>query len=206
MANWEGCEILRQQIINEAPHFGNADPYADEQMKWVTDSYYSICNECYSARAKTFKAGLYGAADHVGQGYTTWATPDGRLAGTPIADAASPVQGRDRNGPTAVLASSLCYDHSKFMDGVCLNIRFHPTALRRDDGITKLRDMVKTYMSNGGAETQFNIVSTETLRKAQEKPEEYQNLVVRIAGYSAYFVELTKDCQNDLISRHENTL
>ena len=204
MANWDGYEPLRQRIINEVPHFGNADPYADEQMNWVINSYYDACGECYSARTKIFKAGLYGAADHVGQGYTTWATPDGRLAGTPIADAASPVQGRDQNGPTAVFASSLCYDHTKFMDGVCLNIRLHPTVLSNESGITKLRDMVRAYMSNGGAEAQFNVVSTDTLRAAQENPEEYLNLVVRIAGYSAYFVELSKDCQNDLISRNEN--
>jgi formate C-acetyltransferase len=206
MANWEGYEPLRQQIINEAPHFGNADPYADELMTWVTNSYYDTCKECYSTRARIFKAGLYGAADHVGQGYTTWATPDGRKAGTPIADAASPVQSRDTNGPTAVFLSSLCYDHSRFMDGVCLNIRIHPTALSRDDGVVKLRDMVKVYMDRGGAEAQFNVVSTEVLRKAQENPDEYRNLVVRIAGYSAYFVELTRDCQNDLISRHENRI
>ena len=206
MANWEGYEPLRQRIINEAPHFGNADPYADEQMNWVINTYYDTCKECYSTRTRIFKAGLYGAADHVGQGYTTWATPDGRKAGTPIADAASPVQSRDTNGPTAVFLSSLCYDHSKFMDGVCLNIRLHPTALSRDDGIVKLRDMVKAYMNNGGAEAQFNVVSTEVLHKAQENPDEYRNLVVRIAGYSAYFVELTRDCQNDLISRHENMI
>jgi pyruvate-formate lyase len=142
----------------------------------------------------------------VGQGYTTWATPDGRRAGTPIADAASPVQGRDTNGPTAVFLSSLCYDHRRFMDGVCLNIRLHPTTLSRDDGIAKLRDMVKAYMDSGGAEAQFNVVSTDVLRKAQREPGEYRNLVVRIAGYSAYFVELTLDCQNDLISRHENVI
>jgi formate C-acetyltransferase len=206
MADWEGYEGLRQRIIHEAPHFGNADPYADEQMAWVVDTYYDTCKECYSTRTGTFKAGLYGAADHVGQGYTTWATPDGRKAGTPIADAASPVQGRDANGPTAVFLSSLCYDHGKFMDGVCLNIRLHPTALGRDDGIAKLRDMVRAYMHQGGAEAQFNVVSTEVLHKAQEAPEEYRNLVVRIAGYSAYFVELTRDCQNDLISRHENRI
>ena len=126
--------------------------------------------------------------------------------GSSAADAASPVQSRDTKGPTAVFLSSLCYDHSKFMDGVCLNIRFHPTALRRDDGIAKLRDMVKAYMDKGGAEAQFNVVSTEVLHKAQENPDEYRNLVVRIAGYSAYFVELTRDCQNDLISRHENMI
>ena len=206
MADWDGYEPLRQRIINEVPHFGNADPYADDQMTWVINTYYDTCKECYSARTRIFKAGLYGAADHVGQGYTTWATPDGRKAGTPIADAASPVQGRDTNGPTAVFLSSLCYDHRRFMDGVCLNIRLHPTALTRDDGIAKLRDMVKAYMNNGGAEAQFNVVSTEVLRKAQQDPNEYRSLVVRIAGYSAYFVELTHDCQNDLISRHENVI
>ena len=140
------------------------------------------------------------------QGYTTWATPDGRLAGTPIADAASPVQGRDVLGPTSVFASSLCYDHSAFMDGVCLNMRIHPTALSNDEGIAKLRDMVKAYMDHGGAEVQFNVVSSETMRKAQENPDAYRNLVVRIAGYSAYFVELSKDCQNDLILRNENMI
>lgn len=206
MANWEGYESLRQQIINEAPHFGNADPRADEMMRWVVDTYYETTRQCWSKRAKHFKAGLYGAADHVGQGYTTWATPDGRFAGTPIADAASPVQGRDTNGPTAVLQSSLCYDHSKYMDGVCLNIRIHPTALSRQDGIEKLRDMVKAYMENGGAEIQFNVVSTQTMHEAQAEPEKYRDLVVRIAGYSAYFVELSLDCQNDLIARNENMI
>ena len=92
------------------------------------------------------------------------------------------------------------------MDGVCLNIRIHPTALSREDGIAKLRDTVKAYMADGGAEAQFNIVSSETMRKAQDDPEEYKNLVVRIAGYSAYFVELTPDCQEDLISRTENQI
>ena len=142
----------------------------------------------------------------MGQGYTTWATPDGRFAGQPIADAASPVQGHDTHGPTAVFASSLCYDHSLFMDGVCLNIRIHPSALSNSEGMEKLIRMVKTYMANGGAEVQFNIVSTETMRAAQEKPEEYRDLVVRIAGYSVYFVELSRDCQDDLISRTENTI
>ena len=208
MANWEGKEYesLRQRIINEVPFFGNNDPYADEEMTYVINAYYDICKKCYSMRTRTFKAGLYGAADHVGQGYTTWATPNGRKAGTPIADAASPTQGADKNGPTAIFSSSLCYDHSKFMDGVCLNIRIHPTALSREDGIAKLRDTVKAYMEDGGAEAQFNVVSTEKMRAAQENPDEYKNLVVRIAGYSAYFIELSKDCQEDLISRHENMI
>ncbi|NLD36580.1 MAG: hypothetical protein GX654_06895 [Desulfatiglans sp.] len=206
MANWEGYESLRQIIINEAPHFGNANPYADMEMKWVTDTYYNVCKDCYSTRSKTYKAGMYSAANHVAQGYHTWATPDGRKAGMPIADAASPVQGRDRLGPTAVLQSALSYDHGKFMDGMALNVRIHPSVLDREDGIAKVRDMTKTYLNSGGMEIQYNIVSSDTMRAAQADPETYRDLVVRIAGFSAYFVELSLDCQNDLISRTENYL
>jgi formate C-acetyltransferase len=158
MANWEGHEVLRQQILSEVPHYGNADPYADEQMKWVVDTYYEICRECYSTRSRIFKGGMYGAASHVAQGYTTWATPDGRLAGKPIADAASPAQGRDKNGPTAVLASALCFEQGKFMNGLALNIRIHPSALSREDGIEKLRTMTQTYMESGGMEDRKSVV------------------------------------------------
>ena len=90
------------------------------------------------------------------------------------------------------------------MDGVCLNLRFHPKALEREDGNQKLATLIKSYMAQGGAEVQFNIVSVETMKNAQERPEEYKDLVVRITGYSAYFVELTTDCQNSLIERTEN--
>ncbi|MCQ2406525.1 MAG: hypothetical protein MJ067_04860 [Oscillospiraceae bacterium] len=205
MANWEGYEELRQKVLSLVPHFGNADDYADCEMKWVTEAYYNICKECSSARSKIFKGGLYGAASHVSQGYTTWATPDGRKTGMPLADAASPAQGRDKLGPTAVLKSALCYDHSKFMNGLALNIRIHPTVLSGADGIEKVRDLTRSYLDAGGMEVQYNIVSTETLRKAQENPTEYRDLVVRIAGYSAYFVELSHDCQNDVISRNEHS-
>ena len=155
-------------------------------------------------RSKVYKAGLYGASDHVTQGYTTWATPDGRKTGEPIADASSPAQGRDINGPTAVLSSSVCFDHSKFMDGLAVNLKVHPTALRGSDGNEKLRDMTLTYFDNGGMEVQYNIVSADTLRAAQADPGEHRDLIVRIAGYSAYFVELSADCQNDLIKRHDH--
>jgi formate C-acetyltransferase len=102
MANWEGYEHLRQTIINECPHYGNGDPYADVEMKWICDLYYELCQGAYSTRARIYKAGQYGAGGHVIMGMDVAATPDGRLAGTPIADGASPVQGRDRNGPTAI--------------------------------------------------------------------------------------------------------
>jgi len=204
MADWEGYENLRQQILSEVPHYGNGDDYADSEMAWLVNAYLDICRQCHSSRSKIFKGGLYSAASHVAQGYTTWATPDGRKAGKPIADAASPAQGRDKLGPTAVLKSALCFDHSRLMNGLALNIRIHPTALRGEDGAKKLRALTQSYMARGGMEVQYNIVSSDTLRAAQAAPEEYRDLVVRIAGYSAYFNELSFDCQNDLISRTEN--
>ena len=145
MANWEGYEPLRQKILEEVPHFGNADPYADMEMKWCIDTYLDQCSKVYSSRSKIYKSGLYGAADHVAQGYHTWATPDGRLSGTPIADAASPAQGRDKNGPTAVFTSALVYDQSRMMDGIALNLKMHPSVLSNQGGIDKLRDVSKAY-------------------------------------------------------------
>ena len=175
-------------------------------MKWCCDLYYEICQQCHSVRSKVYKSGLYGASDHVAQGKITWATPDGRKSGEPIADAASPAQSRDKNGPTAVFLSSCCFDHRHYMGGIALNLRIHPTVFSREDGIEKLRDITKTYFKNGGMEVQNNVVDTETLREAQAQPEAYRDLVVRIAGYSAYFIELSRDLQNDIISRNENTL
>ncbi len=206
VANWEGYEDLRQQVLREVPHYGNNDPYADMELKWIVDLYYQICSECFSVRSKKYKAGLYGASDHIAQGHQTWATPDGRRYGEPIADAMSPAQSRDKNGPTSVFVSTCCFDHEKFMDGMALNLRMHPSSLANEKDIGKLRDMTRAYFNNGGMEVQHNVVDTATLREAQKKPEEYKDLVVRIAGYSAYFVELGRDMQNDIISRNENRI
>ena len=205
LANWEGYEPLRQRIINEVPHYGNADPYADVEQKYIMDLYYNSSRGFHNERCKVYKCGMFGAADHVPQGEITWATPDGRKAGTPIADAMSPVQGRDENGPTSVFVSSCCFDHSRYMDGMAVNLKIHPTALNTEAGITKLEDMTKTYFDEGGMEVQYNVVDAATLRAAQQHPEEYHNLVVRIAGYSAYFVDMTEAMQNDVISRAEHT-
>ena len=204
LANWEGYEPLRQQVISEVPHYGNADPYADIELKFVVDLYYNLCTQYSNQRCKVYKGGMYGAADHVPQGELTWATPDGRKAGEPIADAISPVQSRDLNGPTSVLLSATCFDHSRFMDGLAVNLRLHPSVFSREDAVEKLRDMTMTYFDQGGMECQYNIVSSETLREAQRDPQKHQNLVVRIAGYSAYFVEMSPAMQNDIITRAEH--
>jgi pyruvate formate-lyase/glycerol dehydratase family glycyl radical enzyme len=206
MADWRGYEPLRQRILNEVPHFGNNDPYADEQMAWICGLYHDTCRQMYSTRSSTYKSGLYGAADHVAQGALTWATPDGRRAGEPLADAASPAQGRDLLGPTGVFGSEVCFDHRHFLDGIAVNLKIHPSALRGGEGAAKLRDVTKAYFDEGGMEVQYNVVSADDMRAAQKDPAAHRNLVVRIAGYSAYFVELSPRMQNDIISRTENVL
>ncbi len=206
LANWEGYEPLRQRILNEVPHYGNANPYADDEMKYVIDLYYNISRAFSTHRCKVYKCGTFGASDHVVQGEITWATPDGRKTGDPIADASSPAQGRDVNGPTSVFTSSTHFDHSHFMDGMALNLKIHPSALVANDGIDKLEDITKAYFDQGGMEVQYNVVDAATLRKAQQNPDDYHNLVVRIAGFSAYFVDMTPAMQEDIISRAEHAI
>ena len=206
LANWEGYEELRQRVLYEVPHYGNNDPYADAEMKYVMDLYYNITRAFSTCRCTTYKCGTFGASDHVVQGEITWATPDGRKTGEPIADACSPAQGRDTCGPTGVFNSAVKFEHGHYLDGMALNLKIHPTSLRADDGVTKLEDMTRTYFDRGGMEIQYNVVDAETLRKAQKDPGSYHNLVVRIAGFSAYFVDMTTEMQNDIISRAEHTV
>ena len=204
--NWEGHEDLRQIVLNTVPHYGNDDPYADQEMTYVMDLYYNITRAFSTCRCSTYKCGTFGASDHVVQGEITWATPDGRRTGEPIADACSPAQGRDKNGPTSVLNSSTTFDHGHFMDGIAVNLKIHPTSLQGDEGMTKLENLTKGYFQQGGLEVQYNVVDAKTLRKAQDRPDDYHNLVVRIAGFSAYFVDMTTEMQNDIISRAEHRM
>ena len=208
LANWEGkeYEALRQRVLHEVPHYGNDDPYADDQMKYLIDLYYNMSRKYSTHRTSIYKCGTFSASDHVVQGEITWATPDGRKTGEPIADASSPAQSRDVNGPTSVFNSSTYFDHSHFMDGMALNLKIHPTALTAEDGVTKLENITQAYFENGGMEVQYNILDNETLRKAQADPDSYHNLVVRIAGFSAYFVDMTEQMQNDIISRYEHRI
>jgi formate C-acetyltransferase len=187
------------------PHYGNDDPYADVEMGWMAQTYIDICDEIYSVRTNHYKPGMYSAAAHIVHGFRTWATADGRNAGTPLANAASPGQGREASGPIAVLNSATCFDQSCMQNGIALNLKIHPTALK-GDGAEKLEQMTQTYFEKGGAELQFNIVSTDTMKAAQKDPEKYRDLVVRIAGYSAYFTELPERMQADLIARDEHVL
>ncbi|MDR1728224.1 MAG: hypothetical protein LBT74_09940 [Acidobacteriota bacterium] len=202
MGDWEGKEDLRQMILGQAPHYGNDDAYADEFARWASDVYGDAINSATGPRGR-YAAGLYPVTAHVLYGMITAASPDGRKAGEPLSDGISPVQQMDKLGPTATLKSVAVIDQEKFSNGTLLNMRFHPTALSSESGKEKLIALIRTYFAMGGMETQFNIVSADTLRKAQERPEDYRDLVVRIAGFSAYFVELYKASQEDIIHRTE---
>lgn len=200
--NWEGREDLRQYILNECPHYGNGIEWIDRLAHLVGEKFQQLCDKTYGYRCK-MRPGLWPVTMNVLFGFLTHATFDGRKAGTPLADGISPVQGLDKNGPTAILQSVAHIDQSKLGNGTLLNMRFHPATLQNPDGKMKLENLMKTYFDLGGMELQINITDTKTLREAQKKPEDYKDLVVRVAGFSVYFTELFEGSQNDIIARTE---
>ncbi|HHZ00617.1 MAG TPA: formate acetyltransferase, partial [Tissierellia bacterium] len=138
-------------------------------------------------------------------GQLTGATPDGRYAGETLADAnASPIRGTDKNGPLAVFKSAMKIDQSKYQ-GFLMNMKFHPSALKTKEDMKKLGDAIKVYFKHGGSMIQFNVVSSKVLRDAQQNPDEYRDLMVRVAGYSTYFVDLTRNIQDEIIERTEHS-
>ena len=200
MSNWEGLEPMRQVVRNEVPRYGNGDPYVDELAQWAMDVFADRIREGTGPRGR-FRPGIYPVSAHIAFGDRTFATPDGRLAHEPLSDGVSPEQGLDKNGPVAILNSVSMLHHDHFTNGTLLNMKFHPKALEGEDGAKKLRILLETFFQKGGMHVQYNVVSSETLRKAQSNPDEYKDLVIRIAGFSAYFVELYKELQDDLIRR-----
>ncbi|MCL2391593.1 MAG: hypothetical protein FWC66_03165 [Oscillospiraceae bacterium] len=202
MANWDGYEELYHYIVSAAPHFGNADSQADMFAAEASEIFVDAVDACSGPRCK-FAAGLYPVTVHVIMGAMTQATPDGRRKGEPLADGISPVQQMDRQGPTSSLLSISKIDQSRYSNGTLLNMKFHPSSVSNEEGITKMAHLIKAYFGMGGMQMQINFVSADELREAQLKPQEYKNLVVRVAGFSTYFVDLFEDCQNDLINRTE---
>ncbi len=203
MNNWEGYEELRQMINGKIPRVGNADPECDKYMGFTAQAYADSINCCTGPRGNNYQAGCYPVTLNTVFGMFTAATPDGRKAGEPLSDGISPVQSMDKKGPLATLESLLTFDYTQYGNGTLCNMKFHPTALAAKDGLKKLVDVMRTYFANGGMELQLNIVSGDTLRDAQKHPENYKDLVVRVAGFSAYFVEVFKESQDDLIRRTE---
>jgi formate C-acetyltransferase len=199
-SDWREREDLRLLVSNKTPRFGNDDDEADSIAQRVFGSWYAAIDGRPSPRGGTYHIDLLSTTCHVYFGLKTGATPDGRRARSPESDGASPAQGADRRGPTAVAKSLAKIDIAR-TGGSLLNQRFLPAALEGEEGIDKLSSLVRSYFRMGGHHIQFNVVDTATLREAQKKPEDYRGLLVRVAGYSDYFVDLDKNHQEEIISR-----
>ena len=203
--NWAGQEELRQTILNDVPHYGNDNDEADELAAWGLGLFAKMMAAAEGPRGH-FSGGTFTMTAHMYNGAMTKATPDGRKDGEPLADAISARQGLDKHGPTAYLRSAAKLPHRLLSNGDQLNIRFSPTAVEGDMGAMKLKSLIRTYFKLGGMQVQFNVVGTDQLRKAQAEPQNYTDLVVRIAGFSTYFVSLSKATQDDFITRTEQSL
>ena len=203
--NWAGernQEIRRMCLA--CPKYGNDDDYADEMSAMFYGRLCDIVKSMTSYRGTKYVAASISITSHEPAGKLTGATPDGRYAGTILADGGgSPIQGYDKNGPTAMLKSALKIDQRK-LNSLLLNMKFTPKTLETPENVTKLGALIHAYLDNGGKQIQFNVVDDKTLVKAQETPDQYRDLVVRVAGYSAYFTLLSKAVQNEIIDRTSN--
>ena len=189
--------------IGAITKFGNDDDEVDAFAREIAYTYTKPLESYKNPRGGIFQAGLYPVSANVPLGAQTGATPDGRLAYTPIADGVSPAAGRDIKGPTAAANSVSRLDHYIASNGTLFNMKFHPSALEGESGLESFVALVRGYFDQKGSHMQFNVVSRETLRDAQKHPEKYKSLVVRVAGYSALFTTLSKGLQEDIINRTE---
>ncbi len=191
------------KLIDQVPKFGNDIPEVDAFARDVAYTYTRPLQEYKNPRGGIYQAGLYPVSANVPLGAQTGATPDGRLAGTPVADGVSPSAGKDVNGPTAAANSVARLDHYIASNGTLFNQKFHPSALSGREGLEKFVALIRAYFDQKGSHMQFNVVSRETLLDAQKNPEKYKHLVVRVAGYSALFTTLSRSLQDDIINRTE---
>jgi formate C-acetyltransferase len=199
----QGHEALRMMLLNSTPRYGNDDDYADAVMTQVFEAYYEAIEGRPNMRGGEYHINLLPTTVHVYFGAVTGATPDGRRAGTPLSEGISPVQGADRRGPTAVIRSAAKMDHVR-TGGTLLNQKLTPQLLERDEDLMNLVHLVRSYFSLDGHHIQFNVVDAATLRRAQERPEEHRDLIVRVAGYSDYFCDLGRALQDEIIARTEH--
>jgi formate C-acetyltransferase len=201
--NFIGHESLRQRFVNKTPKYGNDDNYPDSIMKAVFDAYFEAVDGRPNTKNGHYRINLLPTTVHVYFGSVVGATPDGRKSGEPLSEGVSPVQGADRNGPTAVVKSVAKMDHVR-TGGTLLNQKFTPHLLADEEGISKLSSLIRSYFKMDGHHVQLNVVSADTLREAQQNPEKFRDLIVRVAGYSDYFVDLSAELQDEIISRTEH--
>jgi len=201
-ADFAGHEPLRQRIVNRLPKYGN-DDYAADALAAQWARFLMDTTEAQTAGVHRLVPGFFCWIMHGRLGAETIATPDGRRAGTPLADGAGPAQGRDAAGPTASVRATTTWPHEQALGGLAHNLKFTPALLAGDAGRRGVRHVIETYLRRGGFEVQINVVSAETLRAAQADPESHRDLLVRVAGYSDYFTNLTAGLQDEVIRRTE---
>ena len=199
-ADFVGFELLRGRLVRQSPKFGNDDDAADGIARTLFDAYFHAIDGRPNTKGGCYRVNLLPTTVHVFFGEMVGATAGGRKAGVPLSDGISPTQGADTHGPTAVIRSVGKLDHVR-TGGTLLNQRFLPDVLRDEAGLKKLGDLVRTYFRMDGHHVQFNVVDSETLRRAQEAPSEHRDLIVRVAGYSDYFNNLDRALQDEIIAR-----
>lgn len=199
--NFQGEERMRQLLLNKPPKFGNDNAYVDGIYREMVQFIAENVQEWPDARGGKYSFNVHSQTVNVSHGLVTGATPDGRLAGEPFCDNASPMMGRDVNGPTATVKSVASMGQAAFHDGALFNLRFDPKGVEGEKGLQSIAGVIKTYFKHGGEHIQINVVDDETLKDAQIHPEKYRGLMVRVAGYMAYFTELDKDAQDTIIYR-----
>lgn len=201
--DFEENEKLRLTLTERTPKYGNDDDYADSVMQEVFEAYFAAVDGRPNTKGGKYRINLLPTTVHIYFGSVVQATPDGRKAGRPLSEGISPVQGMDRKGPTAVLKSAAKMDHVR-TGGTLLNQKLSPGLLDTEEGLDKWVHLVRSYFRMDGHHIQFNVVDAETLRAAQANPEEYRDLIVRVAGYSDYFCDLGETLQEEIIARTEH--
>jgi formate C-acetyltransferase len=201
--DFRDSEPLRQTMLNRAPKYGNDEELADKYAAFVTQLYSDEVSRYATYRGGTLIPGLYSVATHIAFGVMVGALPSGRRAGTPLSCGVTPAPGAARKGPTAALRSVAKLNHRLVANGSALNLRLSPTHLKGEQGAQLLSSLITAFFGLGGMHIQFNLVDSPTLRRAQTHPEEYRDLVVRVAGYSALFTDLDRLVQDELIARTE---
>ena len=202
-ADFAGHDPLRQRLLHKVPKYGNDDDAADDLMVRVFNTCFEELDGRPDTKGGRYRIEMLPTTCHVYFGSVTGALPDGRLARRPVSEGISPVQGADRLGPTAVLHSAAKMDHLK-AGGTLLNMKFTPSLVADEEGLDRWARLVRTYFRMDGHHIQFNVVRAETLRAAQARPEEHRDLIVRVAGYSDYFCDLSTDLQEEIIGRTEH--
>lgn len=198
--DFAGAEPMRQMLVNKAPKYGNDDDRADRFMQRCFAAFFAAVDGRPNGRGGTVHINMLPTTCHVYFGSVLGATPDGRHAGKPLSEGISPVQGADRKGPTAVLQSAAKMDHLR-TGGTLLNVKFTPAVLEGEAGLERMAGLVRGYFRQDAHHLQFNVVTAETLRAAQDDPAAHRHLIVRVAGYSDYFCDLSRELQDEIIAR-----